>query len=85
MKANNSGYTILGYSKSTFGCCTHHNKCKLGRLACVIEERDPEAKEYCMCYQQHHKNKNPFVLKAFTKKEEKFSFPIDEDGQLRSF
>lgn len=44
MKLGNSGYTLLGYSKSGFGCCAHHNKCELGRLACVIEDRDPEAK-----------------------------------------
>lgn len=42
MKAN-SGYTILGYSKNNFGCCAHHNECKLGRLSCVIEDRDPQA------------------------------------------
>jgi hypothetical protein len=85
MEKSNSHYTVLGFSKTSFGCCGRHSICQLGILNCAIEDRDPEAKDYCICYQRNHKPTK--VIKPITRKDTKteFQFSQEEDGQLSMF
>lgn len=57
MNKPRTGFTKLGFSKTNFSACSNWNSCSMGKLSCVLEEIDPEAKEYCNCYQRHHKDK----------------------------
>jgi hypothetical protein len=85
MEKLNSHYTVLGFSKTSFGCCGNHSICQLGVLDCAIEDRDLEAKNYCNCYQRNHKPTKEIMPK--TRKETKTEFHLsqEEDGQLSMF
>jgi len=79
MKKQNSGFTALGFSKSSFSCCSHFQICEMGKLECAIEDRDPEAKEYCNCYLRHRRTISN------TKGAQEYKFIVSEDGQMSFF
>ena len=84
MKTTSSDYTLLGFSKNHFSCCSSHKECQLGKLDCAIEDKDPEAKDYCNCYHRnHHSNRVVKPIKKVT--QEDFFLPIEDDGQLSMF
>lgn len=87
-----SGFTTLGFSKTSFGCCGNHIRCQLGKLDCAIEGKDPEAKSYCHYYQRKHNSSwgvepirrvKPAVQKEEVKTE--FELSVAHDGQLMMF
>lgn len=87
-----SSFTVLGFSKTGFGCCGNHFSCQLGKLDCAIEDKDPEAKNYCHCYQRNHRPyrsvepiriENPAVQKEEVKTEVELF--VANDGQLMLF
>ncbi|WP_066415317.1 hypothetical protein [Sutcliffiella cohnii] len=53
-KANRSGFTKLGFTKSGFGACAHWNFCNMGKNDCYYASKDPKVKDYCHCYQRNH-------------------------------
>lgn len=81
MKPLKSGFTVLGFSKDSFGCCALHSLCQLGKDDCAIEEHDPEAKDYCHCYQRNHHS----VSKKQSNHQEDTLLVVGNDGQLSLF
>ncbi|WP_019156900.1 hypothetical protein [Robertmurraya massiliosenegalensis] len=51
------GFTILGFSKKGFSCCSHWHICNYGKNGCAILENDQEAADYCHCYQRNNQKK----------------------------
>ncbi|PMC34941.1 hypothetical protein CJ195_20755 [Bacillus sp. UMB0899] len=76
-KANRSGFTLKGFSKSGFGCCGHHNVCSMGKLDCFYEHTDPEVMKYCACYQRNHNTS----LQTDTKNKEENEKSLQSDSK----
>ncbi len=80
-----TGHTVFGFSKKGFSCCHLHRKCQLGRLSCVVDSIDPEAKDYCHCYQRNHSNAKPKVPAVKKEHKEDFILAVEDDGQFTMF
>ena len=55
LSATKQGFTVLGFSKSGFSCCSSWHICDYGKNGCVISDKDHEAHNYCHCYQRNKK------------------------------
>ena len=53
MKTTTGSTTVTGFSKAGFSCCSRWKSCNMGET-CSYEMEDPEAKEFCRCYQRKH-------------------------------
>lgn len=53
-----AGFTKLGFTKASFSCCGHFSFCNMGKGDCFWGTLDPEAKEYCNCYQRNRRIKS---------------------------
>lgn len=72
---NRQGFTILGFSKSGFSCCSQWYVCDYGKNGCALSEKDNEAAEHCHCYQRNNRK----VTKQSTELDSLFDLIKDED------
>lgn len=77
MKSTTGSTTVTGFSKAGFSCCSRWKSCNMGEI-CSYEMEDPEAKEFCRCYQR--KNSRGLVDDASAYKIEQASdFSTDQE------
>ncbi|UAL49817.1 hypothetical protein K7887_22115 (plasmid) [Sutcliffiella horikoshii] len=77
-----TGFTKLGFAKG-FSCCGHFTECNMGKSDCYWEEQDPEAKEYCTCYQRNQQKKSSDkIVETLNIPESITSKPVEDESPV---